>query len=100
MTLSAINTLIVEIFLLETYQKYKQSTQYCSYKSFVPEFLHGRYEKIWGDWEEKAVLHEEVMLIPRTSHTGTNIVCHYSSDDYTNESIFDSTRLTARPSAI
>ena len=47
MTLSAIATLIVEIFLPETYQKYlflnyKQSTQYRSYKSFVPEFLHGR----------------------------------------------------------
>ena len=47
MTLSAIATLIVEAFLPETYQKYlflnyKQSAQYRSYKSFVPEFLHGR----------------------------------------------------------
>lgn len=47
MTLSAIATLIVEVFLPETYQKYlflnyKQSAQYRSYKSFVPEFLHGR----------------------------------------------------------
>ena len=47
MTLSAIVTLITESFLPETYQKYlflnyKQSSQYRSYKSFVPEFLHGR----------------------------------------------------------
>ena len=47
MTLSAIVTLIIDSFLPETYQKYlflnyKQSSQYRSYKSFVPEFLHGR----------------------------------------------------------
>ena len=47
MTLSAIATLIVETFLPDTYQKYlflnyKQSAQYRSYKSFIPECLHGR----------------------------------------------------------
>lgn len=47
MTLSAIATLIVETFLPDTYQKYlfmnyKQSAQYRSYKSFIPDFLHGR----------------------------------------------------------
>ena len=47
MTLSAIVILIVESFLPETYQKYlfenyKQSSQYRSYKAFVPEYLHGR----------------------------------------------------------
>ena len=46
MTLSAIATLIVENFLPDTYQKYlflnyKQSTQYRSYRSIVPEYLHG-----------------------------------------------------------
>ena len=40
MTLSAITTLIVETFLPDTYQK--QSAQYRSYKSFIPDFLHGR----------------------------------------------------------
>ena len=47
MTLSAIATLLVEVFLPETYQKYlflnyKQSPEYRSYKSFVPDFLHGQ----------------------------------------------------------
>ena len=47
MTLSAVATLIVEVFLPETYQKYlfinyKQSSEYCSYKSFVSNFLHGQ----------------------------------------------------------
>ena len=47
MTLSAIATLIVESFLPDTYQKYlflnyKQSTQYRSYRSIVPEYLHGK----------------------------------------------------------
>ena len=47
MTLSAVATLIVEVFLPESYQKYlfinyKQSSEYHSYKSFVPNFLHGR----------------------------------------------------------
>lgn len=47
MTLSAVATLLVEVFLPETYQKYlflnyKQSPEYRSYKSFVPDFLHGR----------------------------------------------------------
>ena len=46
MTLSAVATLLV-VFLPETYQKYlflnyKQSPEYQSYKSFVPDFLHGR----------------------------------------------------------
>ena len=45
MTLSAIATLLVESFLPDTYQKYlflnyKQSTQYRSYRSIVPEYLH------------------------------------------------------------
>ena len=47
MTLSAVTTLIVETFLPDTYQKYlfmiyKQSPQYRSYKSFIPDFLQGR----------------------------------------------------------
>ena len=47
MTLSGIADLIVEKFLPETYQKYlllnyKQSAQYRSYKSFIPDFLQGR----------------------------------------------------------
>ena len=47
MTLSCIITLIMEIFLPESHQKYlflnfKQSSQYRSYKEFVPDYLHGR----------------------------------------------------------
>ena len=47
MTLSSIITLITETFLPESHQKYlflnyKQSSQYRSYKDFVPEYLHGR----------------------------------------------------------
>jgi len=47
MTLSAIATLLVESFLPDTYQKYlflnyKQSTQYRSYRSIVPDYLHGK----------------------------------------------------------
>ena len=47
MTLSAVTTLIVETFLPDTYQKYlfmnyKQSPQYQSYQSFIPDFLQGR----------------------------------------------------------
>jgi hypothetical protein len=46
MTLSAIATLIVEVFLPETYQKYlflnyKQSIQYRSYKSLYQNFYMG-----------------------------------------------------------
>ena len=47
MTLSATATLLIDRFLPETYQKYlflnfKSSSQYRSYNSFVPEYLHGR----------------------------------------------------------
>lgn len=47
MMLSAIITLIVETFLPESYQKYlflnyKQSSQYRTYNSFVPDYLHNR----------------------------------------------------------
>ena len=47
MTLSSIITLIIKTFLPESHQKYlflnyKQSSQYRSYKDFVPEYLHGR----------------------------------------------------------
>ena len=47
MTLSSIVTLIIETFLPESHQKYlflnyKQSSEYRSYKDFVPEYLHGR----------------------------------------------------------
>ena len=51
MTLSAIATLLVEVFLPETYQKYlflnyKQSSEYRSYNSFIPDFLHNRPRSI------------------------------------------------------
>ena len=47
MMLSSIITLIVEVFLPESYQKYlfqnyKQSSKYRTYNSFVPDYLHGR----------------------------------------------------------
>lgn len=47
MTLSSIITLIIKTFLPENHQKYlflnyKQSSQYRSYKDFVPTYLHGR----------------------------------------------------------
>lgn len=47
LTLSRTVSLVVEDFLPVSYQKYlfqnyKQSSQYRSYKSFVPEYLHGR----------------------------------------------------------
>ena len=58
MTLSAIVTLIIDSFLPETYQKYlflnyKQSSQYCSYKSFVPKFLNGRPRSVMIHWLER-----------------------------------------------
>ena len=79
MILSAVTTLIVEIFpLLETYQKYKQSTQYCLYKSFTRiSQRHGRLWEIWGNWEEKAVLHEEAMLAG-----GSTIFLHFQGRDH------------------
>lgn len=45
--LSSIITLIVEVFLPESYQKYlflnyKQSSQYRTYNSIVPDYLHDR----------------------------------------------------------
>ena len=47
MMLSSIITLIVEVFLPESYQKYlflnyKQSSQCRTYNAFVPDYLHGR----------------------------------------------------------
>ena len=47
MMLSSIITLIVEVFLPESYQKYlflnyKQSSQYRTYNAFVRDYLHGR----------------------------------------------------------
>ena len=47
MMLSAIIALIVEVFLPKSYQKYlfmnyKQSSQYRTYNSIVPDYLHDR----------------------------------------------------------
>ena len=51
MMLSSIITLIVEVFLPESYQKYlflnyKQSGQYRTYNSIVPDYLHDRPKTI------------------------------------------------------
>lgn len=73
MMLSSIITLIVEVFLPESYQKYlfqnyKQSSQYRTYNSFVPEYLHGRHKAVISHCMErrsKAVKYttEEITLL-------------------------------------
>ncbi len=56
MNLFTVITILFEMFLPDIYQKYlycnyKQSSSYRSYKSFVPEYLHGRpralYFTVW-----------------------------------------------------